>query len=144
MRDPVRAMGLKLVPLIEDLGLFAVLAATVVAGAMEVWGMISARQVNITDLLLLFIYLEVISMVEIYWQAGKLPVRMPLYIAIGGSRPLLDARYRASDHAADIVHGRVHPAAGVLRAGGALRSHPPAVSGTPRQGRRQRVSLRYH
>ena len=82
MRDPVRAMGLKLVPLIEDLGLFAVLAATVVAGAMEVWGMISARQVNITDLLLLFIYLEVISMVEIYWQAGKLPVRMPLYIAM--------------------------------------------------------------
>ncbi|MDE2197345.1 MAG: phosphate-starvation-inducible PsiE family protein, partial [Gammaproteobacteria bacterium] len=82
MRDPVRGVGLKLVPLVEDLGLFAVLAATVVAGAMEIWGMVSARQVSITDLLMLFIYLEVISMVEIYWQAGKLPVRMPLYIAM--------------------------------------------------------------
>ncbi|MBL36782.1 MAG: phosphate-starvation-inducible E [Xanthomonadales bacterium] len=44
--------------------------------------MIEARQVKLTDLLLLFIYLEVITMVNVYWQSGKLPVRMPLYIAM--------------------------------------------------------------
>ena len=37
---------------------------------------------TLADLLLLFIYLEVISMVAIYLDSGKLPVRMPLYIAI--------------------------------------------------------------
>ncbi|MHB8405088.1 MAG: phosphate-starvation-inducible protein PsiE [Gammaproteobacteria bacterium] len=33
-------------------------------------------------LLLLFIFLEVITMVESYWRLGKLPVRIPLYIAM--------------------------------------------------------------
>ena len=32
--------------------------------------------------MLLFIYLEVLAMVAIYLDSGKLPVRMPLYIAI--------------------------------------------------------------
>ena len=30
----------------------------------------------------MFIYLEVFAMVSIYLESGKLPVRMPLYIAI--------------------------------------------------------------
>lgn len=44
--------------------------------------MISARTVTLADLLLLFIYLEVLAMVAMYLDSGKLPVRMPLYIAI--------------------------------------------------------------
>ncbi|HEY1992084.1 MAG TPA: phosphate-starvation-inducible PsiE family protein, partial [Gammaproteobacteria bacterium] len=36
----------------------------------------------IEDLLLVFILLEVITMVENYWRVGKLPVRIPLYIAM--------------------------------------------------------------
>ena len=40
------------------------------------------RTVTLADLLLLFIYLEVLAMVTIYLDSGKLPVRMPLYIAI--------------------------------------------------------------
>jgi protein PsiE len=32
--------------------------------------------------LLLFIYLEVLAMVRVYLRSGKLPIRMPLYIAI--------------------------------------------------------------
>jgi protein PsiE len=38
--------------------------------------------VTLADLLLFFIYLEVLAMVAIYLESGKLPVRMPLYIAI--------------------------------------------------------------
>ncbi len=37
---------------------------------------------ELIDLLLLFIFLEVITMVENYWRLGKLPVRIPLYIAM--------------------------------------------------------------
>jgi protein PsiE len=33
-------------------------------------------------ILLLFIYLEIISMVALYLTSGKLPVRYPIYIAI--------------------------------------------------------------
>ena len=40
------------------------------------------RSVLLTDLLLMFIYIETITMVKVYWESGKLPVRMPLYIAI--------------------------------------------------------------
>lgn len=67
---------------IQNLGLWVVLLATVVAGIQEIWVMVEARQVKLTDLLLLFIYLEVITMVNVYWESGKLPVRMPLYIAM--------------------------------------------------------------
>ncbi len=44
--------------------------------------MIEQRQVTLADLLLMFIYLEVLAMAAIYLESGKLPVRMPLYIAI--------------------------------------------------------------
>jgi len=44
--------------------------------------MFEARTVALSDLLLLFIYLEVLAMVAMYLDSGKLPVRMPLYIAI--------------------------------------------------------------
>jgi len=44
--------------------------------------MYEARTVTLADLLLLFIYLEVLAMVKIYLASGKSPVRMPLYIAI--------------------------------------------------------------
>jgi protein PsiE len=44
--------------------------------------MINAGTVTLVDLLLMFIYLEVLAMIAIYLESGKLPVRMPLYIAI--------------------------------------------------------------
>lgn len=82
MTNVLRRTGRKSVSLAVDLGLWVVLLATVVAGLQEVWSMIQARQVTLTDLLLMFIYLEVVSMVNVYWQVGKLPVRMPMYIAM--------------------------------------------------------------
>lgn len=67
---------------LEVLGLLLITLATVVAGAQEVMTMVAARQVTLADLLLLFIYMEVLTMVGIYLRSGALPVRMPLYIAI--------------------------------------------------------------
>ncbi|MBU6246398.1 MAG: phosphate-starvation-inducible PsiE family protein [Xanthomonadaceae bacterium] len=68
--------------LIEKVGLLAILLATLFAGFSEVRQMVVAGHAGVSDLLLLFMYLELISMVEVYWSAGKLPVRMPLYIAM--------------------------------------------------------------
>ena len=82
MTSKLTSTGNTAATLIQNLGLWVVLLATVVAGIQEIWKMIEAREVLLTDLLLLFIYLEVITMVNVYWQSGKLPVRMPLYIAM--------------------------------------------------------------
>jgi len=64
------------------MGLLIIAVATVIAVGFELVAMIEARTVTLADLLLLFIYLEVLAMVAIYLDSGKLPIRMPLYIAI--------------------------------------------------------------
>jgi protein PsiE len=67
---------------VEDIGLIIIAVATVIAVGIEVSSMLEARTVTLADLLLLFIYLEVLAMVAMYLDSGRLPVRMPLYIAI--------------------------------------------------------------
>lgn len=68
--------------LIEYIGLAVITVATVIAGIIEVNVMIEAGRVTLADLLLLFLYLEILAMVGVYFESGKLPVRFPIYIAI--------------------------------------------------------------
>ncbi|NJO87051.1 MAG: phosphate-starvation-inducible PsiE family protein [Lewinella sp.] len=68
--------------LIEFAGLAVITVATVIAGVGEVSLMLDAHAVTLADLLLLFLYLEILAMVGLYFQSGKLPVRFPIYIAI--------------------------------------------------------------
>ena len=75
-------VGCKVLTFFEDIGLLIISIATLIAMGFEVSSMISARIVTLADLLLLFIYLEVLAMAAIYLNSGKLPVRIPLYIAI--------------------------------------------------------------
>ena len=74
------------------MGLIIITIATLIAGTQEILTMVAAGRVTLADLLMLFIYLEIISMVAVYLDSGKLPVRMPLYIAI-----VALARYLALD-----------------------------------------------
>lgn len=67
---------------VELIGLIIIALATVYAGFTEVVHMVSQAKVTLGDLLLLFLYLEVLAMVAIYLESGKLPIRLPLYIAI--------------------------------------------------------------
>ena len=78
----VRRHGIRVARLVEDAGLSIILLATLVAGGIEIHHMWVQRTVLLTDLLLMFIYVETVTMVKVYWESGKLPVRMPLYIAI--------------------------------------------------------------
>ncbi len=64
------------------LGLFAILAVTVFAGAQAFLRMVAERAASIEDLLLLFIYLEIASMVGIYFRTNHMPVRFLLYVGI--------------------------------------------------------------
>ena len=78
----LKESGYKALVIVEDIGLLVIAVSTVIAMSFEIGLMIKAMNVTLADLLLLFIYLEVLAMVGIYLKSGKLPVRMPLYIAI--------------------------------------------------------------
>lgn len=66
-----------------EVAVLAVIAiATIIAILQEIAFMINNMEVTLADLLLLFIFLEVLAMVGIYLKSGRLPVRLPLYIAI--------------------------------------------------------------
>lgn len=75
-------MALSVLGMLEAVGLVIITLATLVAGVIEVRVMIDAGTVTLADLLLLFLYLEILAMVGVYFQSGQLPVRFPIYIAI--------------------------------------------------------------
>jgi protein PsiE len=56
--------------------------ATASAMVQETWKVLTAGSVSLTDLLLMFLYLEVLAMDARYLRLGQLPVRFPLYIAM--------------------------------------------------------------
>lgn len=78
----IRIVGHTALTVIQDIGLLIISFFTIVAMGMEIYSMVVHMHIALADLLLLFIYLEVLAMVSIYLDSGKLPVRMPLYIAI--------------------------------------------------------------
>ena len=75
-------IGHKALIIVQDIGLLIIAISTIVAVGIEIKVMFDNGTVTLADLLLLFIYLEVLAMVSIYLESGKLPVRIPLYIAI--------------------------------------------------------------
>ena len=73
---------LRALDIAEWAGLLVISIATMVAIGQEIWVMVAARKVFLQDILLLFIYLEVLTMVGLYFKSGKLPLRYPIYIAM--------------------------------------------------------------
>lgn len=80
--NKISDIGHKTLTWVQDIGLIIIAISTVVAVGIEIKVMWDNGTVTLADLLLLFIYLEILAMVSIYLDSGKLPVRMPLYIAI--------------------------------------------------------------
>src|SRR5687768_2616082 len=66
----------------EGAGLIVIAVATIYAGYQETMLMVANNRVTLADLLLMFLYLEILTMVGLYFESGKLPVRFPLYIAM--------------------------------------------------------------
>ena len=55
---------------------------TVVAAANEVWGMWLLQNIELADLFLLFIYTEIVGMVGAYYISNRIPVTLPIIIAM--------------------------------------------------------------
>ncbi|MEW5756322.1 MAG: phosphate-starvation-inducible PsiE family protein [Pseudomonadota bacterium] len=82
MKRDVKVFAHGSLSIIEGIGLLIVTIATLVATGQEVMIMINAGKVTLADILLLFIYLEIFAMIGIYLKAHRLPVRLPIYIAM--------------------------------------------------------------
>lgn len=68
--------------IVEFAGLLVIAFATTVAIYQEILVMLGAQKVTLADLLLMFLYLEVLAMIGQYFRSGHIPVRYPLYIAM--------------------------------------------------------------
>ena len=56
--------------------------ATCVAAAQYLFQMYEAREILLADLFLLFIYVEIIGMVGAFYSTNRIPVTLPIIIAI--------------------------------------------------------------
>jgi len=72
----------RILGIVEQAVLIIIGLATVFAVFQAVGHIWLARTITVGDILLLFLYLEVMTMLNHYLSAGTLPVRYPLYIGI--------------------------------------------------------------
>ena len=72
----------KFIGVSERVILFIIAVATLYATVFEIIRMISVREVNLSDLFLLFIYAEVLGMVATFYVNNRIPVTLPLIIAM--------------------------------------------------------------
>ena len=62
--------------------LSVILLSTVIAVGIEIKTMFLNQSVTLADLLLMFLYLEVLAMVRIFWHQQSISITLPLLIAI--------------------------------------------------------------
>ena len=71
-----------LIGLTEQALLLTIAIATIGAAVIEIVRILSVMTVNLSDLFLLFIYAEVLGMVGVFYNENRIPVTLPLIIAI--------------------------------------------------------------
>ena len=59
-----------------------ILISTVIAVGIEMYKMFENKSVTLADLLLMFLYLEVLAMVRVFWNQQSISITLPLLIAI--------------------------------------------------------------
>ena len=74
MRDLVKYLQLGLLGII--------LVSTIIAVVLEMKLMFINTSVTLADLLLMFLYLEVLAMVRVFWDQQSISITLPLLIAI--------------------------------------------------------------
>ncbi len=66
----------------EKVLLIFIAGLTLAATGQEVVSIYEARSVELADLLLLFIYTEVLGMIAVFLKNNRIPITMPLFIAM--------------------------------------------------------------
>ena len=68
--------------LLEKIVLSVLIVCTIIAIGMEIQGMLAVYKVTLADILLLFIYIEIIGMIKEYWVSKMIRMSYPLFIAM--------------------------------------------------------------
>ncbi len=68
--------------IVEQAILLIIALATIAATIIELIRIIDVMSVNLSDLFLLFIYAEVLGMVGVFYKDNRIPVTLPIIIAI--------------------------------------------------------------
>ena len=68
--------------ILEKIVLSILIICTVIAIGMEIQEMIANLKVTLADILLLFIYIEIIGMIKEYWVSKVIRMSYPLFIAM--------------------------------------------------------------
>jgi protein PsiE len=82
MQESIKQTTNRAVILGEQFILLVILAATLVAVAQEINGMIENARVTLADLFMLFIFAEVLGMVGAFYNSQRIPVTLPIIIAM--------------------------------------------------------------
>ena len=72
----------RIITFMEKSLLVVIAFLTAYAVIVEMFVVLSERAVKLTDLLLLFIYAEVLGMVAAFYKFRKIPITVPIFIAI--------------------------------------------------------------
>ena len=72
----------KIIKQIQLIVLLLILISAIVAIGLEVQKMFITKSVELADLLLMFLYLEVLAMIRIFWESQEIRITLPLLIAI--------------------------------------------------------------
>ena len=68
--------------ILEKIVLSILLVCTLIAIGQEILVMVENKKVSLADILLLFIYVEVLGMIKEYWLAKVIRMSYPLFIAM--------------------------------------------------------------
>ena len=85
------------IKLLEKVVLVIIALATIIAIGYEINEMYAELRVELADLLLLFIYLEVIQMIREYWTLNRIRISIPLFIAITARARLIILQGKSMD-----------------------------------------------
>ena len=72
----------KLIKITEKALLAIIALLTILATCEEVLKIYNANSVQLADLLLLFIYTEVLGMIGIFFVSNRIPITLPIFIAM--------------------------------------------------------------
>ena len=67
---------------IQLVALVIILVSTVIAFGQEMYQMILVQRVTLADLLLLFLYLEVLAMVRVFWAVSYTHLTLPTILRV--------------------------------------------------------------
>ena len=71
-----------LINLAEKLLLASIALLAMVATGQEILTIVENRSIDLADLLLLFMYTEVLGMIGIFFVSKRIPITLPIFIAI--------------------------------------------------------------